>query len=402
MPLVVCPRERLTGATTWHRDARLPRRHDAEPPASELRPARILLHAPNPLGDAIMAEPAMRAIATRFPDARVEVLIAAPVAALAHAWTFAHAVRPIRVGGRIRERLDAFRLARQLERQGYDLAVLFPNSLRAARLAAGGRAARIFAYRDQARAHLVTDPIPAPAAPLETHMVAFYWGLATALGCDPLADRTNLDEAGPEETRAILASDPRSAPRLHPTPAMHQAARNLLDHAGVRDEPFVAVAPGAARKGARCWPATRYGELCRRLGRALDMPCVLLGRRDERGLGAAVRAAAGNAGAIDLTGRADVATLLGVLARARLFIGNDSGPAHAAAALGRPGVAIFGPTSPRRTGPIGPRMRVVRTPPPCAPCFQEACPLEHLRCLQELDVDVVVEAAHQALRGQYA
>ena len=129
---------------------------------------------------------------------------------------------------------------------------------------------------------------------------------------------------------------------------------------------------------------------------------MLLGRRDERALGAAVRTAAGAASTIDLTGHADVGMLLGILARASLFVGNDSGAAHVAAALGLPGVAIFGSTSDGRTGPVGPGMQVVRRPLPCAPCFQSSCPLGHLDCLRGLSVDLVAAAAHQALRGRPA
>jgi heptosyltransferase-2 len=378
------------------------RRHDAAPPVSELRLARILLHAPNPLGDAVMAEPAARAIAAHFPDARVEVLMAAPIAALAETWPFVDAIWPVRVGGRTLERLDALWLGWRLGRLGYDLAVLFPNSLRAARLAVGSRAARIIGYPGHARAYLLTDRVPAPVAAFETHMVVFYWGLATALGCGPLAPKTQLAEAGPGETRTILAGDPRTAPRIHPTPAMHAAARDLLGRVGIRDDPFIAIAPGAAYLGAKCWPAERFGALCRRLGRELGWRCVLLGRRGERALGAAIRAAAGGTSAVDLTGRADVRMLLGILARASLFVGNDSGPAHVAAALGRPGVAIFGSTSDRHTGPVDHGMQVVQRQLPCVPCFQRSCPLGHMDCLRGLSVDAVAEAAHQVLRGRPA
>jgi heptosyltransferase-2 len=347
-----------------------------------------------------MAEPAARAIGARFPDARIDVLISAPIAALAETWPFVDEIWPVLAGGRARERLDALRLGWRLGRRGYDLAVVFPNSLRAARLAIGSRAARVLGYPGHDREHLLTDPVPAPVAPLETHMVAFYWNLATALGCGPVPRKAELDAAGPGETRRSLAGDPRSTPRIRPTPAMHAAARDVLVRVGIGDEPFIAIAPGAAFLGARCWPAERYGELCRRLAAELGWPCVLLGRRDEHALGATVRAVAGGVRTVDLTGRADVRTLVGILARATVFVGNDSGPAHVAAALGLPGVTIFGSTSERRTGPVGHGIRVLRRQLPCAPCFQPSCPLGHLDCLRGLSVDLVAEAVHQALRGR--
>ena len=373
----------------------------AAPPVSELRPSRILLHAPNPLGDAVMAEPAMRAIAARFPAARIEVLISAPIAALAETWPFAARIWPVLAAGRIRERADELRLGWRLGRRGYDLAILFPNSLRSARLAIGSRAARVLAYVGHDREHLLTDGLPNPLAFSETHMVAFYWGLAAALGCGPVP-ATAQHEADRGEPRTVLAGDPRWVPRIRPTPAMLSAARDLLGQAGIGDDPFIAIAPGAAFQGARCWPAERYGELCRRLAETLGWPCVLLGRREERALGAMVRRAAGAARTVDLTGRADVRMLLGILAHARLFVGNDSGPAHVAGALGLPGVAIFGSTSERRTGPVGRSIRVVRRQLPCAPCFEPSCPLGHLDCLRGLPVELVVETVNEVLRDRAA
>ena len=89
------------------------------------------------------------------------------------------------------------------------------------------------------------------------------------------------------------------------------------------------MAPGAAQGRAKRWPAGHFSALCRRLARDLGQPCVLLGSTGERALGAAVRGSADSGRAVvDLTGRTDLGALIGVLASAGLFVGNDSGPAH--------------------------------------------------------------------------
>ena len=162
---------------------------------------------------------------------------------------------------------------------------------------------------------------------------------------------------------------------------------------------FVAVAPGAAHGSAKRWPAESFGALCRQLARALGQPCVLVGSARERALGAAVRRHAGRGDLVDLTGRTDLASLIGVLARARLMIGNDSGTAHVAASLGRPAIALFGSTSTRHSGPVGPRTRILSRSLPCSPCFERDCPLGHLDCLRGLAPETVVQAAGDALRG---
>jgi heptosyltransferase-2 len=358
-----------------------------------LEPRRILVHAPNPLGDAVMAEPAMRAIAARFSRARLDVLIARPLAALARGWPFVDRIWPVPVGGRLVEAWGARRLAGQLAGQGYGVAVLFPNSIRAARIAARSRVPRVVGHATAERAALLTDAIAPVTPPRAAHMVLHYWSLARALGCadGPPASWT---DAGGADMPTRLAADPRTTPRFDATSAMRDAGERLLRRAGIQGE-FVAVAPGAAHGSAKRWPADRFGALCRQLARAFDRPCVLIGDPRERALGATVRAHA-RGSAVDLTGRTDIAGLAGILASAWLFVGNDSGPAHLAAALGRPGVALFGSTSARHSGPVGP-VRVVQHPVPCAPCFEPACPLGHLQCLRGIAAEAVLDAARAAL-----
>jgi heptosyltransferase-2 len=182
---------------------------------------------------------------------------------------------------------------------------------------------------------------------------------------------------------------------------MLEAGAMLLDRAGLGGRPFVAVAPGADFGSAKRWPAESFGALCRALGQEPGLPSVLLGSRGEKALGAAVRRHVGpSSPVVDLTGLTDLGALLGVLARADLFIGNDSGPAHLAAALGRPGVTLFGSTSERHSGPVGPRMRTLHREMPCSPCFERVCPLGHHDCLRGLSVAGVVEAARQAVAGR--
>jgi heptosyltransferase-2 len=181
---------------------------------------------------------------------------------------------------------------------------------------------------------------------------------------------------------------------------MHDAADRLLRRAGIGGGPLAVIVPGSANERAKRWPAERFGALCGALTREFQHPCAILGSRGERELGATVREHAGTGPAVvDLTGRTDLGTLIGVLARATLFVGNDSGPAHLAAALGRPGVTLFGPTSAGHSGPVGPRMRTLHRPLPCSPCFEPQCPLGHHDCLRGLPVDEVVAAARRALGG---
>ncbi len=101
--------------------------------------------------------------------------------------------------------------------------------------------------------------------------------------------------------------------------------------------------------GAKRWPAQRFGELAQRLD-ALGFAVVVNAARSDDSLAAEVVTASGGAASVTVC---DVAGMIALMRRAALVIGGDSGPAHLAAALGRPVAALFGPTDPARNGPWG-------------------------------------------------
>jgi heptosyltransferase-2 len=86
-----------------------------------------------------------------------------------------------------------------------------------------------------------------------------------------------------------------------------------------------------------------------------------------------------------------------LLSLATLVVSNDSGLMHAAAALGKPLVAIFGSSDPRHTPPLAPDCRIMYLGLACSPCFRRECPLGHLNCLQQLPPDRIIDAMDQLL-----
>jgi heptosyltransferase-2 len=351
-----------------------------EPPALDdpgFAPRRILIRAPNPLGDAVLSEPAARALRARFPGARIDVLLAELNHAVGEAWPFVDGVMALPLGAGLGKRLGRLRLLGRTLTAGYDLVVLFTNSRSSARLAWLARPGRILGYARDGRERYLTDIVPFEPAFDHEPMVAFYGRLAAAAG-------GRLNPASPE---------------LHPSRATHQAARRLLDAAGLTGRRFVALAPGAAFGPAKRWPAAHYGALARRAIDELGLAAVLLGNPDERALGDAVAAAAGRRSAdlLNLVGRTDAAMLIGLIAAAAGFVGNDSGAAHVAAALGIAGIVIFGSSNPARSGPASRQLRVLRRDLPCSPCLARDCPLGHLDCLRTVSADEAFAALRDAL-----
>jgi heptosyltransferase-2 len=153
------------------------------------------------------------------------------------------------------------------------------------------------------------------------------------------------------------------------------------------------MAPGAAYGPAKRWPLERFEELARAL-RKRGVPVVVLGGASEGPLGAALA----SAGAMDLTGRTTVLEAIGVLARSRALVTNDSGALHLGRAAGTPVIALFGSSSPVWTGPRPEEGTVIGVDLPCRPCFRRNCPLDgadHLACLTRIGVDRVLAALEQ-------
>jgi len=170
--------------------------------------------------------------------------------------------------------------------------------------------------------------------------------------------------------------------------------------------PRVAIHAGAGSFSlARRWPLEDYARLVQRLTAHLDVSVVLVGGRDEAGIGAALREAGPPDRILDLTGRTTLGQLGALLARCHLFVGNDSGVMHLAAAVGTDILALFGPSNHRAWGPWTPTARsiIIRADVPCSPCLYrgdtlgtpEGCPARP--CLHMITPEQVVSSVEQLL-----
>jgi heptosyltransferase-2 len=155
--------------------------------------------------------------------------------------------------------------------------------------------------------------------------------------------------------------------------------------------PIFAIAPAAAYGPAKEWPADRYGALIDLLARRDNAEVVLVGAPSERAKCEEV-AASSKSGAIVAAGGTNIGELIALLSLCDGFIGNDSGCAHIAGALGIPTVAIFGSTNPERTGPLGSKARVIYRKLECSPCLARTCRFGHYNCLTQIEAAELVDA----------
>jgi len=232
------------------------------------------------------------------------------------------------------------------------------------------------------------------------------------------ADRFYTDVVSvPEEPmssvdRYMLAASALGAPSEGPRrfgidipPAKGAEAGRLLTAAGLDDSrPYVVLVPGG-RWPTKRWPEERYAALAQRIAEQLGLAPVLLGAPGEAEIGARMRRMRGSE-MIDLIGRTDIKTLAAVLRGAACVVTNDTGPMHLAAALGRPIVAIFGPTSVDVAGPYGRGHILLADRADCARCYRRSClwegQREELACQRNISVDEVFDAVRRQLgvRGE--
>ena len=146
---------------------------------------------------------------------------------------------------------------------------------------------------------------------------------------------------------------------------------------------WLALQPGARWSNKR-WPAEYFAELVRRLAGDYDqLSFAILGSNEDAVLGESI-ARAEPKRCLDLTGRTSLPEMIEWIRLSELIVTNDTGPMHVAAALGKPVVALFGPTEPRRTGPYGQIDRAIQlTALPCVPCLKDNCAYEKpFECLR--------------------
>jgi heptosyltransferase-2 len=307
-----------------------------------------------------MCAPTVGAVSEATPSATRIAFARPALVPLARMLPGVHEARPLPRRG----------AARALRAAGADAAVVFPRSLRAALAALRARIpVRVgFAGPLRGLTHAVEG-----WRPLRSGHRTRWYGLLT----------------GPFGRPA-----PEDPPQLAAPPEALAGADHVLRELGRRRERrLVVLEAGAAYGTAKCWPAERYGDLARGL-LAAGFDVATVGAAASLPVEERVAARAGP-GILLAVGRTDdLASLVGILARASLVVSNDTGPMHLAAALGTPVLALFGASDPAVSAPLGRgTRRVIYDPEPCSPCFLRECAVPGHPCLVKVSAERVLREA---------
>jgi heptosyltransferase-1 len=334
----------------------------ARKPVFDIPPSRILIIKPSAIGDVVHALPVLNLLRKKWPGSHISWLVTPGCAGLLDGHPQLDEVIRFdrrRLGNSWRDLAAAVALhdlGRNLRSKKFDLVIDLQGLLRSGMLGfRTGAAVRVGSAGDR----------------------EFGWMFQTHLA--------PVDRTGHAVDRYLAVADYLGLGRLpvqfvFPTDDADRAAAAPLLPAG----PFAVLLPGTNWATKR-WPVEKFAALVKPLRDRFGLATVVAGSAGDSQLAAVI------AGAGDLTGKTPLRQLVAVLEKASLVIANDTGPMHIAAALGRPLVAVYGPTDPAQTGPYGRADSVVRLDLVCLPCFSRRC--VHQTCLVQLDIETVLKLA---------
>jgi lipopolysaccharide heptosyltransferase I len=335
-------------------------------------PRRILIIKPSAIGDIVHALPILPLLKRRWPDAQIHWLVTAACAGLLedhpllddlivfNRRRFGHAWRSPTAS------IALHRFGRELRRREFDLVIDLQGLFRSGWISFQTRAPIRIGFSKAREGGWLFYTHRVPNTPLSVQAVERYLRMADALGLgrDPVEFRFATNDAD----RAAIHS------KLSPLPS---ASR------------YAVLLPGS-NWAAKRWPAESFAALAPLLRARLGLEPVIAG-------GAADVALTTTIPALNLTGKTTLRELVALLEGAALVIANDSGPMHIAAALGRPLVALYGPTSAERTGPHDRMASVLQLDLPCRACYSRRC--SHQSCLRWITPEDVLWLAGQQLAG---
>jgi heptosyltransferase-2 len=329
---------------------------------------RILVVAPNWIGDALLARPLLARLHRRLPGVGIDALAPPWTAPVMKRMPEITEVIPANFRhGELRLK-DRWYLGRSLKGR-YDEAVVLPNTFKSALIPFFADIRLRVGFVGESRYGLlnVVHKLDEKKLPLMAERYA------------QLAEKPGEEVVRPLEPVRLLVDEANLLITL---------GRLGLDRA----KPVAVFCPGAEYGPAKRWPARHFAALAQRLA-ARGRTVWLIGSDKDREVGAEIEALSEGA-ALNLCGRTDLASAIDLISAAEVVVSNDSGLMHVAAALGRPLVALYGSSDSSHTPPLAPpevQARIVEIKGlECRPCFQRVCPLGHFRCMNEITPERVL------------
>jgi heptosyltransferase II len=338
-------------------------------------PKNIIIRMPNWLGDLVMATPILQDIRTKWPEASITAMCQSNVAPLLANDTVINELYSYQRPNKWIHRAEPLKILDDLRLGEYDLGILLTNSFSSAWWFWRGKVRNRIGFSANFRQILLTKSVPFPKTIESQHLMQTYKKILEPLGI-PISN---------------------TLPYLVVSAEEQQTAQKYLQRLGITQgkDILIGINPGAAYGSAKCWLPERFKSLTSRL---LEIPkCHVIYFGDQAGAPLVQDICRDMPERVfNLAGKTNLRELMALIQSCNVFLSNDSGPMHIAAALKTPLVALFGSTSDIKTGPSYGISKVIHKHVECSPCYKRVCPID-FRCMKRIEVDEVYDALRSFL-----
>ncbi len=333
---------------------------------------KILIVGPSWVGDMVMAQSLFKALRHLHSDAQIQVLAPGWSRPIIEAMPEVSRALEMPLGHGAFEWKTRREIGHALRDEGFDWAIVLPNSWKSALIPWFARIPRRTGWVGELRYGLLND-IRKLDKSVFSLMVQKYVGLAYPRGTTP--DHFECPAPG-------LVPDPQ-----HIEAAMAKFSLDL-------GKPVLALCPGAEFGRAKKWPERHYAAIAR-LHAEQGGQVWLFGSQNDQSSCELITRDLPKAQYAQLAGRTSLQEAVALMSQVSKVVSNDSGLMHVAAALERPLVALFGSTSPDYTPPLNAHKQIIKADIDCSPCFKRECPYGHYRCLEEMAPERIWSALEQ-------
>ncbi|MBD3258678.1 lipopolysaccharide heptosyltransferase II [candidate division GN15 bacterium] len=340
---------------------------------------KLLIRTPNHLGDCIMAMPMVNEAREAYPGAQISVLVPEHLAELYENNPGVDEILMIPTKY-VHGFMAIMKIKDIISPHEFDLGYVLPPSFGAASgFKLGGVRERV-GYVADGRRMLLTKPLPLPAPLNSEHRSIVYFNLLR---------------------RGSGADIECTKPKLFVSDNDIESGRELLASFGIEPETPYAVVAFRAVAESRRWGTERYMDLCEDLVDSFGLRVVLIGSANDQQTGDEIVTTLDDERVVNLAGKTSLREVAAICSTARVFVGNDSGPAHLAAAVGIPVVVLSGADDPTETSPMAVAKRLVYLEHlDCISCRKNSCPLKgdkHMRCMKDITVEMVTSRIRELL-----
>ncbi|MBF0572572.1 MAG: lipopolysaccharide heptosyltransferase II [Desulfamplus sp.] len=355
---------------------------------------KILIRAANWVGDAIMTTPVIRSIRKSYPDAHITLLAKPWVIPVFDNSPYIDEIMVYENDTRHTKGVGTLRLVKDMRKHSFDVAILMQNAFEAGLITfLAGIPVRI-GYNTDGRGLILNPSIKMDKRLKKGHLIDYYRGILKGSNHRFCGDLRHFIDDG--RKLDLFISD------FERTEALKKLTSYGIDS---QKQPVIGINPGATGGTAKRWFPERYAELAKRLSEQFNTKILIFGGQADKELGDKISEIASQSDGktidqaspicVNLAGKTTLRQAFALIEKCDLFITNDSGLMHAAAALGTKQIAIIGSTDHIATAPSSLNSIMIRVSVPCSPCLKVHCPkdkndTQYHVCMNKITVDMVI------------